>query len=291
MERYGAGIPGSPEVFAIMTFGGKQAKQPGMARIFSETLKQVREYASMVYVVDDGTRTLCLLEGALLKSLPSSIGKAGAVRTALQMIMKGYRLPRVIIQIDYDQDQTPADIPLLIEVMEATNSQMVIGNRHAPHPDLLYRERVNLVQSAIAEFLGYKKLTDIVSGLRVYSGEFAYNYLRHSRESSGWQIESEMFIIGALLKFGMVTVPLTETRRRDTFTPRLKVIENIEGMLLFEDQLVANGYGKVVDLLRNVRSELLSKTPQFSIDLSPLRKPVVLTARLLEGDLFTLTDS
>ena len=98
--------------------------------------KVVREVRSLypelrVIVCDDcstdGTRNIAEAAGAEVVPLPCHLGLGGCIQT-------GYRLAyemgmQAVVRIDGDGQHNPADIPKLLERLEATGLEMVIGVR------------------------------------------------------------------------------------------------------------------------------------------------------------------
>ncbi len=280
------------EAVGLITFGGQQKSQPRMFEVFYETLEGLAQFVDHIFVVDDGTGMLASLlannSKVTLKSLPENTGKAGAVRQALGMIVNT-SLPAntVILMTDYDRDVVigSAAQPLLAAVRDGAD--VAIGNRHSSHPENTYRGAVNLIQTVIGELFGFDGIMDSVSGTCAYTLGFADKFLRLSR-SKGWGLNAEMFVIAGVLYAHAISVPLPQTRNRAESTDRRKLIAVLDGMLLHADALRSRGFGKLVDFLSDIRYKLDEGQRRFVIDLSPLGKPITLTALWLPNDAYAL---
>jgi glycosyltransferase involved in cell wall biosynthesis len=275
-------------VVGLIAFASKQTEDSQQLRVFHETLLELQQHVDHVFVVDDGTGKIAVRgNNFTLKVLPQNLGKAGAIRHGLEMIL-GQQIPAAIAQIDYDHDQSPKDIPALLNKMRETQSDIVIGNRYNVHSENRpYRKRVNLFQNLICQIFGFDDVTDLVSGLWVYTGKFAQQFLSRSK-SEGWGLNMEMATIARLVGAKVVEAPLSVSRNRGPATPTIKLLQSLDGILLHTDALRAKGYGILVEFLSDVRRKLDRRQEQFDIDLTPLGKAIKFRSRLLPGDTYTL---
>lgn len=103
------------------------------AKAIGSVVTEVRSlYPSLRVIVcddcsTDGTRLIAVEAGAEVVSLPCHLGLGGCIQT-------GYRLAHEmgmesVIRIDGDGQHNPADIPRLLDRLEGTGFEMVIGVR------------------------------------------------------------------------------------------------------------------------------------------------------------------
>ncbi len=123
-----------------------------------------------VLVVDDGSAdatAAAAAAGALVVRLPFNLGIGGAVQTGLRYAADhGYDL---VIQVDGDGQHPPEEIPRLIEALDRTGADVVVGSRFLGEgdyrPSLPRRAGIALF-AAVLSLLCRQRLTDTTSGFR-----------------------------------------------------------------------------------------------------------------------------
>lgn len=142
-----------------------------------------------VLVIDDGsadaTAAMARSAGARVLSLPHHLGLGGAVQAGYKLAFElGYDY---VIRIDGDGQHDPRDIPKLLDTLQATGCQMVIGSRYmdgaANYTSFLRRLGVNFFRAVLRPILG-KPVRDPTSGfvgvnreaLLVFSRSFPLEY-------------------------------------------------------------------------------------------------------------------
>ena len=163
-----------------------------------------------VLVVNDGSKDGTAAEaraaGALVLSLPYTLGVGGAMRAGFRYAVRhGFD---VAVQVDGDGQHDPAEIPNL--VARIGHSDIVIGARFAGRGDYKVsvprRAAMRLLASSISRRAG-TKLTDVTSGFRAMSRDavtlFAWTY---PAEYLGDTVESLVIATRAGLKVEQVPV-------------------------------------------------------------------------------------
>ncbi len=127
-----------------------------------------------VLVIDDGstdnTADAARAAGAIVVSLPFNLGIGGAVQTGFVFANK--RNYDIAVQVDGDGQHVASEIPVLIQVMNRTNSDVVIGSRFIEKKGYTtsWTRRLGIgVFVAVNSFLLGKRITDNTSGFRAYN--------------------------------------------------------------------------------------------------------------------------
>ena len=133
----------------------------------------IENYPQFDYVVvNDGSRDdtarICRRNGYNLIDLPVNLGLAGGFQTGLKYAYKyGYD---AAIQFDADGQHLPEYIQDMIDEMERTGVDIVIGSRFVTEPKPKTRRMLGsrLIATAMYITTG-KKLTDPTSGMRLFN--------------------------------------------------------------------------------------------------------------------------
>lgn len=143
-------------------------------RSISEVVQRAVASGFNVLVVDDGSTdsTACLarLAGALVVSLPFNLGVGVALRSGLQFAVRnGYQ---VVAQCDADGQHPPEEVRKLLEELENSNVDMVLGSRFRGHsgPVMHVSRTRRLVMKLLARSASKAcatTITDSTSGFRV----------------------------------------------------------------------------------------------------------------------------
>lgn len=124
-------------------------------------------------VVNDGstdrTRKVCKDNGINLLDLPVNIGLSGAIRAGMKYA--NYYDYEYVIQIDGDGQHNPEYIASMLQVMEETAADIVIGSRFKtkkkPFTSRMLGSRI--ISAAIFLTTGGKYIGDATSGMRLYN--------------------------------------------------------------------------------------------------------------------------
>ena len=141
------------------------------------------EYPSYDYViVNDGsldrTSRICKENGFNLISLPINLGLSGAFQTGMKFAYRnGYD---AALQFDADGQHDPAYIGAMVERMEQTDADIVIGSRFVEDKKTFgMRAAGNSVISAFVYLTTHKKILDSTSGMRLYSRRLMGLYAKY----------------------------------------------------------------------------------------------------------------
>lgn len=150
-----------------------------------------------VCVVDDGshdrTAEIASAAGAEVLSLPVNLGVGGALRCGFRWaIRNGYER---VVQVDADGQHDPAQVQDLLEAMESTGADMVVGSRFAAgagHYSVhgVRRLAMRLLSARVATVGGVKVL-DSSSGFRAirrpllerFAADYPVDYLGDTVEA------------------------------------------------------------------------------------------------------------
>lgn len=124
-------------------------------------------------VVNDGstdhTRKICKDNGINLLDLPVNVGLSGAIRAGMKYA--NYYGYECVIQLDGDGQHRPEYIDKMLDVMEETCADIVIGSRFKtkkkPFTSRMIGSRV--ISAAIFLTTGGKYIGDATSGMRLYN--------------------------------------------------------------------------------------------------------------------------
>ena len=122
-----------------------------------------------VVVVDDGstdaTMQKAMAAGATVLPLPYNLGVGGAIRTGLRYAEKmGYR---AVVQLDGDGQHEAEEAKKLLDALDATGVDLVIGSRFAAgyKVSIGRRSMMRILSAIITRGLG-TRVTDTTSGFR-----------------------------------------------------------------------------------------------------------------------------
>jgi glycosyltransferase involved in cell wall biosynthesis len=136
-------------------------------------VQETKKYIDDVFVVNNGsidnTAKIAQEHGAEVIDYYVKRGYGAAQYAGQQFaIQKGYDY---ILQLDADGQHNPTYIPQLIESMQDSNYDIVLGSRFlaTSHKNLsLPRKRGIIFFSRAISFLGHTKVTDATSGFKIY---------------------------------------------------------------------------------------------------------------------------
>jgi glycosyltransferase involved in cell wall biosynthesis len=179
-------------------------EQQGLAKL----LPKVRSHLATIIVIDDGstddTAAVAKTKGAILVSLPQNQGKGMALRAGCNLAKTlGFKW---VLTMDGDGQHGPESIPDFLAHAQATNADLVIGNRmHSCQAMPWLRRKTNQVLSSHLSRLVGQSLPDTQCGYRLIRLEaLAACELSTKR----FEIESELLVQMALLGKRVEFIPV-----------------------------------------------------------------------------------
>lgn len=154
-----------------------------------------------VVVVNDGssdqTAWRAQQRGATVLDLPFNLGIGGAVQTGLKFAQRGGF--DVAVEVDADGQHDPHFIQQLIQELERSGSDMVIGSRFASEPS--YRSsQLRLVGirlfAGLIRLVTGRRINDSTSGFRAYNRR-AINFLSQRYPADFPEPESIVMLLNA----------------------------------------------------------------------------------------------
>lgn len=150
-----------------------------------QEIKHCKTVDADVLIVDDAsadkTSDIARAAGVDVLSLPVNLGVGGAMRTGYcYAVERGYECA---VQVDADGQHRPEDIPRLLECMEETGADIVIGSRFAGVGN--YRVRgprawaMKFLSAVLSRQCG-TRLTDTTSGFKLVNRR-ACTYFAHNQ--------------------------------------------------------------------------------------------------------------
>lgn len=177
-----------------------------------------------VYVFDnnssDQTSTVACAAGAIVYPSPLQ-GKGQVVRHAFRKIEAD-----LYVMLDGD-DTYPADaIPLLIERTVAGGFDMVVGTRLSQHSPTAFRHVHrfgNQFFSRLVSFLFDQKVTDILSGFRIFTADFVRAVPLNSQ---GFEVEMDLTLQAISHGFAIGEFPISYRNRPEGSFSKLKTFQD-----------------------------------------------------------------
>lgn len=161
----------------------------------ADVVAKTRPYVDKVVVIDDAstddTAAVAAEYADGVVTHAENLGVGGAVHTGYQVgIREGHD---VVIQIDGDGQHDPSYIPELLEEMDETDADMVIGSRwlNGSHQDYSPVRRAGIRFFTFeANVIGGLSITDVTSGFRAYDVEMLADLRRPN--NSHWALEQTL---------------------------------------------------------------------------------------------------
>lgn len=134
----------------------------------------IENYPQYDYVVindgsTDDTRKICARKGYNLLDLPVNTGLSGAIKSGMRYA--NYYGYDYVVQIDGDGQHDPVYIQNMMEKMEKTDADIVIGSRfkteRKPINSRMFGSQV--ITAAIWLTTGGKYISDVTSGMRLFN--------------------------------------------------------------------------------------------------------------------------
>ncbi len=171
--------PGPPDLSVVAPAHNEQEIVAGVVAEIAAALESAR-LSYEIIIVDDGStdRTLEVLTGLLdryerlrvirMQQTPS--GRPGGQSAAFHA---GFRAARgeLVALLDADGQNDPADIPALLQTLQATGADMVQGDRSSERRDSLVRRISSLVGRLFRRWLLADTIRDTGCSLRVMRRE------------------------------------------------------------------------------------------------------------------------
>jgi glycosyltransferase involved in cell wall biosynthesis len=186
---------------------------PNIGAVLDEVPSQIVDVPVTLLVIDDGstdnTTEVAQRHGALVCTLGANRGHGVALRL-------GYRIAReggaqYIGTLDGDGQWDPADLPAMVEIMEAGQADFVIGSRQlgqTENTDAFRNLGVRFFARVIS-WLTHSRLTDTSSGLRLMRAD-----LTGTVTQTQPQYQTSELLIGARLQGYRVAEVPTVMRQR-----------------------------------------------------------------------------
>lgn len=194
--------------------------------------KTIRKYGLSrveILFVDDGSkdrtrRIVAGLKGVRLLLHPRNLGKGVALSTAFKHA-KG----RIFITIDADNSYPPESIPLLIDCIKQTGSDVVIGSRRYKRDSSTrpFNYCGNLFFSKLVSVITNQHITDASSGMRAFTRR-SITALHVKSHGLSWEVEMTTRAARAGLK--IIEVPISYYKR--TGQSKLNILKD-GAMFLF----------------------------------------------------------
>lgn len=134
----------------------------------------ISNYGQYDYVVvndgsTDGTRRVCRKRGYNLLDLPVNLGLGGAIKSGMKYA--NYNQYEYVLQFDGDGQHQAQYIEAMIEKMEKTNADIVIGSRFVEKRKPLTPRMIGsqLITYAIWLTTRGKYIGDVTSGMRLFN--------------------------------------------------------------------------------------------------------------------------
>jgi glycosyltransferase involved in cell wall biosynthesis len=165
-----------------------------------------------IIVVDDlssdQSLALSLNKGVRVLSLKSHVGKGCALRIGFTK-SKG----KLVATIDSDGSHRPEELPILMAPILAKETDLVIGSRYLNNKSVKVK-RFNVLGvrlfNYLIQFLVKNRVSDSQSGFRIMKAEILQNM---NLQSVGYEIESEMLVKTAKMRYRIKELPISFDQR------------------------------------------------------------------------------
>ena len=164
--------------------------------MFIEMTRQHLPDADIVVVNDgssDDTGTLAESAGAMVLHMPYNVGIGASVQTGFIFAWEqGYR---IVVRSDGDGQHEPADLPRLVQALQAGDADMIVGTRYLEdrgyQTPLPRRAGILLLARLISAITG-QRVTDPTSGFVAFNRDaiqlFAQVYPHDYPEPEAWVV-------------------------------------------------------------------------------------------------------
>jgi glycosyltransferase involved in cell wall biosynthesis len=141
--------------------------------VITSTLDDLRPYGYSIVVVDDGstdaTARLAKKAGAYVVRHAINLGQGAALQTGIDYAIA--RGAEYVCTFDADGQHDPATIPIMLEKLQETDVDIVLGSRFLGEAIDMPQERRVLLQAArvFTRMQTGLQLTDVHNGLRLFT--------------------------------------------------------------------------------------------------------------------------
>lgn len=189
-----------------------------------------------IYVFDnnskDQTKTLAQKAGATVISSPLQ-GKGHVVRHAFSKVRADY-----YVMLDGDDTYPAEQIPFLINKAIEGGFEMVVGTRLSRFSDTAFRGfhlLGNKVFSGLVSLLFQQKISDMLSGFRVFTADFVQNVPLHSK---GFEVETDLTLQAISRGFSVGEFPISYRHRPEGSFSKLRTYQDGFQILQFIAKIV-----------------------------------------------------
>lgn len=197
-----------------------------------DVVRQARQYADVVLVVDDGSRDATAEKaqaaGAIVVRHERNQGKGQALNTGFQ---KAHEFsPRVVVTLDGDGQHLPEELLAVATPVCQNKADIVVGSRYLEMRSDVPAHRVwgHVAFNLLTSFCSGVYVTDSQSGFRAFSLR-ALEAMTF--QSQGFSVESEMQFLARDHQLKMSEVPITvryeDKPKRNVFVHGWMVLEGI----------------------------------------------------------------
>lgn len=170
----------------------------------------------------DKTSEIALNEGAIVRREPRQ-GKGNVVRSMFRDVDAD-----IYVLVDGDDTYPANEVHGLIKYVESGEADMVIGDRlsngrYQKENKRNYHEFGNKLVQMLVNSIFKSKISDIMTGFRVYNRFFVKNFPILSK---GFQIETEMTVFMLNHNFKYVEVPITYRDRPEGSYSKLNTVRD-----------------------------------------------------------------
>lgn len=142
--------------------------------IVSVAEELIINYPQYDYVVindgsTDDTRKVCVNNGINMLDLPVNLGLSGAIRSGMKYA--NYYGYEYVVQLDGDGQHCPEYIEDMLECMDSTQADIIIGSRFKTQRKPLTARMVGsqIITYAVLLTTGGKYIGDVTSGMRLFN--------------------------------------------------------------------------------------------------------------------------
>jgi glycosyltransferase involved in cell wall biosynthesis len=177
-------------------------------RTIAKVIVHARTHADAVVVVDDGshddTALIAKALGAAVITHEKNLGKGAALRDCFEWA-KGAGA-EVLVTLDADGQHDPSNIPILVDELQKTHADVVIGSRSFRPADMpMYRWLGERALDLATRVKVGERVVDAQSGFRAYSRRAIENLVA---AEYGMGVDSEIIMRAHRAGMKIVEVPM-----------------------------------------------------------------------------------
>ena len=266
------------------------------ANSIREVINKTEKYATNIIVVDDGSTddTLKICRRLNVRVIRNSrrMGKGVALKRGIIDAMK--LSPEIIVTLDGDGQHDPDDIPKLINPIQQTEADIVIGSRceASALEEIPLKRKVGLsLINNTSKLLTRSRILDSQSGFRAYNGTIMDKVVSYT--STGYGVETEQLALADSYGFVITEVPifvryrgLNQTSKKNSFQHGVIVMYTILRILIENRPLIFFGVSGIIALFAALivgteMLQLFNQTRYFSIPMGLIALGLVLAGGFL----------